>query len=64
MKKHYIHEFISIKHVVLECDGTEQLRVEMYESIQSVTSIDIVNIGERYPRCAHTRNDESMESII
>ena len=39
------NQFIAedVKHVVLECDRTEHLRVEMFEKIQSTTSIDIVN---------------------
>ena len=41
----YSEQFVAedAKHVILECDGTEQLRREMYECIQRVTTIDIVN---------------------
>ena len=35
-----------VKHIVLECDGTGNLRIEMFDCIYRVTNMDIVNMSD------------------
>ena len=54
------------KHVILECDGTEPLRGEMYECIQRVSNMDFINRTDNilYTLLGREIPDEPVQNMI